>query len=147
MKWLALVRAFAASYFTFHVGLVLFFTFEEFWMYLTNLTYVVVMITYIVLTYAHAKNGDFTGGWSYRHPDQSSLHRSPYTMFRQVTLLYELSLHMSLTVAFAFWLIEIPALSLKGSVFEWRTSQWIGIIYSHTVPQLVMFGEWTQSGV
>ena len=43
-------------------------------------------------------------------------------MYRLVTFLYEFSLHMSLTVAFAFWLIEIPALALKGSVFNWATS-------------------------
>ena len=149
-KCLALLRAFAAIYFVIHVGLVLFFTFEEFWKYLTNLVYVVVMLNYLVLVYAHVRNGDFTFSLTneaYKHPDLSSLTQQPYTLYRVVTLFYEFSIHMSLTVAFAFWLIEIPALALKGSVFNWRTSQWIGLIYSHTIPQLVIFSEWTQCNI
>ena len=36
LKWLAYVRGFAAIYFVIHVGLVLFFTYEVFWKYLSH---------------------------------------------------------------------------------------------------------------
>lgn len=118
------MRGLTAIYFTAHVLIVLIATIEDFWKYLTNLTYVVVMINYLLIVFAHAKNGDFSASFygGYQQPDHRSLHRSPYNLYRPVTFLYEFSLHMSLTVAFAFWLIEIPALALKGSVFNWATS-------------------------
>lgn len=146
VKWLAYVRGFAAIYFIFHVNLVLIATFEEFWMYLTNLTYVAVMFNYTLLAYAHYKNGDYRRA-KYEHPDHYQLRDNPYTLYRYVTILYELSLHMSLTVAFAFWLIEIPALALRGSIYEWDLDRFIGLFYSHTLPQMVIFGEWTQSAI
>ena len=60
VKFLAWLRAYACAYFTFHAILVAIATVEEFWMYLTNLTYLLVMVSYHVLLWAHVINGDFS---------------------------------------------------------------------------------------
>ena len=48
--------------------------------------------------------------------------------------MYELATHMTLTVALAFWLIEMPALNLNGSVFMWGWPRWGELVFSHTLP-------------
>ena len=118
MSGLFWVRALACAYFTFHVILVIVATYDEFWKFLTNLTYIVVMINYQLLFYAHLKNGDY-GKTVYRIPSTKELSQAPYTMYRTCTFLYEFGISMTLTVAFAFWLIEFPALCLRGDAFEW----------------------------
>ena len=59
IKCLFWVRFVACGYFTFHVTLVIVNTYDEFWMYLTNLTYCFVMMAYCVIFYAHLKNQDY----------------------------------------------------------------------------------------
>ena len=146
IKWLAYVRLFAAVYFTFHATLVVVATFEDFWKYLTNLTYIAVMLAYQVLLYAHLVNKDF-GKNEYQEPTSAELGQGGFRVYRLGIFLYELAVHMTLTVAFAFWLIEMPALALEGNVYEWQFMNWFELIFSHTLPQLVMFAEWSQSNI
>jgi len=61
--------------------------------------------------------------------------------------MYELAVHMTLTVAIAFWLIEFPALWLRGDVFEWGAQRFIEFSFAHSVPQIVMLIEWQYSGI
>lgn len=146
LQRLVYVRAFACWYFTCHAGLVIIATYDEFWMYLTNLTYCAVMITYQIIFYAHYTNGDLNKT-EWKEPSKSDIQKPPYTLYRAGTFMYELATHMTLTVALAFWLIEMPSLNLNGSVFMWGWQRWFELCLSHSIPQFVMFLEWTQSGI
>ena len=61
--------------------------------------------------------------------------------------MYELGIHLTMTVALAFWLMEMPALALTGEAYFWGGQRWFELIFSHTLPQLVLFTEWTQSAI
>lgn len=54
---------------------------------------------------------------------------------------------MTLTVAIAFWLIEFPALWLRGDAFEWGAQRFIELIYAHSLPQIIMLIEWQNSAI
>ena len=41
---------------------------------------------------------------------------------------------MTLTVALAFWIVEMPALALNGSVYMWGGGRWFELVFSHTLP-------------
>ena len=133
IKCLAWLRAVAAAYFTFHAALVIIASTEDFWKYLTNLTYICVMPSYILLAIAHLKNGDFTKA-VYVEPTSDDLAKAPLTWFKWAIFMYELSMHLTLTVAMAFWLIEMPALALNGSVYSWKFMNWFELVFSHTLP-------------
>ena len=72
IKTLFWVRAIACGYFTFHCTLVVIVTYDEFWKFLTNLTYIMAMISYHFLFWAHCKNQDYKKS-EYRRPDLQEL--------------------------------------------------------------------------
>ena len=115
VKCLAYLRAIAALYFTGHVILVVTVTYDEFWKFLTNLTYILCMPAYQMLFYAHIKNGDFTKQ-AYVSPSTEDLrsNKAPFHVFKAAQFMYELGVHLALTVALAFWMVEMPAMALEN---------------------------------
>ena len=115
VQWLAWFRAAAAVFFVIYAAIVMIGQTEEFWKYLTNLTYITNMFAFTLLTYLHYVNGDFTRS-TYQAPSHSDLNASPFTYAKIGTYLYELSQNMNLLVAIAFWLVELPALCMTGRI-------------------------------
>jgi L-asparagine transporter-like permease len=133
IKYLAWLRALTCAYFTFHALLVSIASYEDFWKYLTNLTYIIAMICYHLILWSHVANGDFTKT-EYKEPTALDLQKSPFGMYTWCIFFYELSIHLSLTVALAFWMIEMPALCLSGNAFFWGGQRWFELVFSHTLP-------------
>lgn len=52
---------------------------------------------------------------------------------------------MLLTVFFAFWLVEFPANFTSNRHWTLKLEHWIGFIYSHTVPEVLVLFEWLNS--
>ena len=88
-----------------------------------------------MLLYAHVMNGDFYKN-VYLQPSSSELksEKAPLNFYRSGIFLYELGVHLAMTVALAFWLVELPALALDNQIFEWNTQRWFELIFSHTLP-------------
>ena len=58
-RGLAFIRAFNSLFFTVLCGIVIIFSRETFWMFLTNWVHIACCPTYIMLTIVHYQNGDF----------------------------------------------------------------------------------------
>ena len=68
-------------------------------------------------------------------------------MWKVVTAMYEWTLSISLTIVFAFWFIEIPAMGMRGDFYELGWLDWIALMETHSVPILVCFTEWKFSSI
>jgi len=68
-------------------------------------------------------------------------------MWKTITTLYEWTISISLTVVFAFWFLEIPAMGLRGDFYKLDLINWTALIYNHTIPILICFAEWRVSAI
>ena len=103
MAW---IRLFFALFFFGYNGVVFGATIETFWMFLTNLTYIVVTATYIMLIIGHCQRGDFRKSKVVdKDPPRGCCSKH---LWQLISGCYEFSVHMTLTVFIAFWAIEFP---------------------------------------
>ena len=68
-------------------------------------------------------------------------------MWKPITALYEWTLSIEFTVVLAFWLVEIPAMGLRGDFYKLDWINWAALVYNHTIPILVCFTEWRVSSI
>ena len=148
---LAYVRLIIALYFILHNCFIVGVNYDKFWMFLTNLTHLACTLSYLLLVSAHCSNGDFNRR---NETSSSTLSRKPIRKrgwalahWRLTTGLYEFQVGMLLTVFFAFWLVEFPANFVVRRNHSWNLSIWLGIILSHTVPEMLVFFDWLNSCV
>ena len=85
------MRTLVAIYFLGHVGFVLGFVYETFYLYLTNWSLVSCAFTYSLMAIAHCDNKDFSKE-QYVEVDHSTREECPITMWKMITTLYEFTL-------------------------------------------------------
>lgn len=149
MRAFAWIRLIIALYFIGHNALVCIVTYDTFWMFLTNLTHLVCMVTYILLVAAHCSRGHYkkqdAGSLAMR--DGDDVRHCDDKFWRLMSGLYEFSIHMLLTVFIAFWCVEFPASIYTKRDWMWGMPEWIGFFYSHTVPEIFVFTEFFLSRI
>ena len=131
-------------------------TTETFWQFLTNLTYIVIMVTYIALSILHFQKGDYklcqkpSRDSSYSDDDEVR-EELPVCCeakcWKLLTLLYELSLSLILLVFIAFWFIELPAVFNSKRHYIMQLPEYIGFFYAHTFPEIFTALEFFNSTV
>ena len=68
-------------------------------------------------------------------------------MWKPIIALYEWTVSVQLTVTLAFWLVEIPAMGLRGDFYSLDFINWFALMYNHIVPILFVYAEWRFSSI
>jgi len=111
-------RLLIAIYFTLHAASHVVLIPIRFWEYLTNWGLISCAVLYLSIVIAHAMNGDFSKN-NYVVPTSDQVAKINESRLQKwIVGMYEWSLHLSLMITLAFWLVEIPAMGNRGDFGE-----------------------------
>ena len=60
---------------------------------------------------------------------------------------YEMSVHILLLVFLAYWILEFPISFASERDWYWKTPEWFGFFYAHTIPEVFVSVEFILSKI